>query len=76
MGWIDTCYSSYFTALDRPIRSLIVSLFGTLIFPITLLFLLTKIWGLNGVWVMSFVAAIMSAILTIILAKTLRIPSH
>ena len=76
VGWIDTCYSSYFTALDRPIRSLIVSLFGTLIFPITLLFLLTKIWGLNGVWVMSFVAAIMSAILTIILAKTLRIPSH
>ena len=73
VGWIDTCYSSYFTALDRPIRSLIVSIFGTLIFPIILLFLLTKIWGLTGVWIMSFMAAIMSGILTITLARSLKL---
>ncbi|MBE6909893.1 MAG: MATE family efflux transporter [Ruminococcaceae bacterium] len=30
-GWIDMCFSSYFTALDRPVRSLLVSFFGTLV---------------------------------------------
>lgn len=72
-GWIDMCFSSYFTALDRPIRSLLVSLFGTLIFPIAFLFLLTAFWGLNGVWLMSCAAALASGILTLILAGTLKI---
>lgn len=72
-GWIDMCFSSYFTALDRPVRSLIVSLFGTLIFPIVFLFLLTSLWGLNGVWLMASVASVSSSILTLILAKTLKI---
>lgn len=72
-GWIDMCFSSYFTALDHPIRSLLVSLFGTLIFPIAFLFLLTAFWGLNGVWLMSCAAALASGILTLILARTLKI---
>ena len=71
-GWIDMCFSSYFTALDRPMRSLIVSLFGTLFFPIVFLFILTAVWGLNGVWLMSCAAAVASGILTLILAKTLN----
>ena len=71
-GWIDMCFSSYFTALDRPMRSLIVSLFGTLFFPIVFLFILTTVWGLNGVWLMSCAAAVASGILTLILAKTLN----
>lgn len=72
-GWIDMCFSSYFTALDRPVRSLLVSFFGTLFFPILFLFVLTMIWGLNGVWLMSCTAAIASGILTLILAGTLKI---
>ena len=73
VGWIDMCFSSFFTALDRPVRSLIVSFFGTLIFPIAFLFLLTAIWGLNGVWLMASAAAVASGILTLILAKTLKL---
>lgn len=73
IGWIDMCFSSFFTALDRPVRSLMVSFFGTLIFPIVFLFILTAIWGLNGVWLMASVAALASGILTCILAKTLQI---
>lgn len=76
VGWIDMCFSSFFTALDRPVRSLIVSFFGTLVFPITFLLLLTAVWGLKGVWLMSSVAAICSGILTLILAKTLKIEKH
>ena len=67
------CFSSLFTALDRPVRSLLVSLFGTLLFPIGFLFLLTSVWGLDGVWLMASAAALASGILTMILAKTMKI---
>ena len=30
VGWADTCFSSFFTALERPAHSLIVSLMPTL----------------------------------------------
>ena len=73
VGWIDMCFSSLFTALDRPVRSLLVSLFGTLLFPIGFLFLLTSVWGLDGVWLMASAAALASGILTMILAKTMKI---
>ena len=68
------CFSSYFTALDRPVRSLLVSFFGTLVFPVAFLFALTAIWGLNGVWLMATAASITSGVLTIILALTLKLP--
>jgi len=73
VGWIDMCFSSFFTAVDQPVRSLLVSLFGTLVFPIGFLFLLTAIMGLNGVWLMASAAAVASGILTLILAKTLKL---
>lgn len=70
-GWVDTCFSSFFTALDRPGRSLLVAVFGTMVFPIAALFLLTAQWGLAGVWLMAPVSAFASAILTLFLAGTL-----
>lgn len=73
VGWIDMCYSSYFTAIDRPVRSFLVSLFGTLVFPVAFLSLLAAIWKLNGVWLASPISAIASGILTLIFAKTLKI---
>ena len=72
IGWIDMCFSSYFTAIDRPGRSFIVSVFGTMIFPIAFLFVLSARLGLNGVWLMPTAAGIASAILTLILAHTLN----
>ncbi len=72
-GWIDMSFSSYFTALDRPVRSLFVSTFGTLVFPIAFLFILTYVWGLDGVWLMPSVATVFSGIMTLILYKTLVI---
>jgi Na+-driven multidrug efflux pump len=75
VGWIDMCFSSYFTALDCPVRSLLVSFFGTLVFPITFLYILTAFWGLNGVWLMASAAAVASGVLTLILAKTMKLES-
>ena len=72
VGWIDMCFSSLFTALDRPVHSLLVSFFGTLVFPIAFLFILTAAWGLNGVWLMASAAAVASGILTLALARSIR----
>ena len=71
-GWVDMCFSSYFTALERPGRSLLTSFFGTLVFPIAALVALTPALGLNGVWLSSVVACTASAGLTIILALTMK----
>ena len=73
VGWIDMCFSSLFTALGHPVQSLLVSFFGTLVFPIAFLFILTALWGLNGVWLMASTAAVASGILTVILAKTINL---
>ena len=71
-GWVDMCFSSYFTALERPIRSLLTSIFGTLVFPILLLCILTPAFALNGVWYTAIAACTASAMLTIIFALTMK----
>jgi len=68
-GWIDMCFSSFFTAIDKPLQSFVISFFGTLVFPILFLFVLTSVWGLNGVWIMASVASAASGILTFVLVK-------
>ena len=72
-GWVDMCFSSYFTALERPARSMLVSFFGTLIFPIVTLFVMTPFLELNGVWLSSFVSYTASAVFTAILYSTLKV---
>ena len=71
-GWVDMCFSSYFTALERPARSLVTSFFGTLVFPIGFLFVLSPIWKLNGVWLTSLASCTASSILTVILTITMK----
>ncbi len=71
-GWVDMCFSSYFTALERPARSLLTSFFGTLVFPILFLALLAPRWGLNGVWLTATAASAASACLVPVLALSMR----
>jgi Na+-driven multidrug efflux pump len=70
-GWVDMCFSSYFTALERPARSMLTSFFGTLVFPIAALFILTPFLKLNGVWLSSLASCTASAVFTIILYLTM-----
>lgn len=72
-GWVDMTFSSYFTALERPGRSLLTSFFGTLVAPIGFLFILTPYWGLDGVWLNPLASCTLSALFTIFLALTLKI---
>ena len=71
-GWVDMCFSSYFTALERPERSMLISLFGTLIFPIAALFLLTPFLKLNGVWLSPLISATASSAFTVFLYATMK----
>ena len=72
-GWVDMTFSSYFTALERPGRSLLTSFFGTLVAPIGFLFILTPNWGLDGVWLTPLASCTASAAFTVMLAATLKI---
>ena len=71
-GWVDMCFSSYFTALERPARSMLTSFFGTLIFPIVALFVLAPWLGLNGVWLSALASTAISAVFTTILYITMK----
>ena len=72
-GWVDMCFSSYFTALERPAHSMLASFFGTLVFPIGTLFVLTPFLGLNGVWLSALASCTLSAIFTVVLYTTIKI---
>ena len=71
-GWIDLCFSSYFTALDMPARSLLVSFLGTLVFPIALLLVLTPVYGLTGIWMTAPIASALSGVVALLLYKNSR----
>ena len=73
VGWVDSSFSSFFTALDRPARSMVAAAFGTLVFPIASLFLLTSTLGLNGIWLTAPVSALASSVLALVLAKTMKL---
>lgn len=72
-GWVDMCFSSYFTALERSARSMLVSFFGTLVFPIVALFIMTPFLELNGVWLSALASCTASAVFTVILYLTLKV---
>ncbi|MCI8513428.1 MAG: MATE family efflux transporter [Lachnospiraceae bacterium] len=76
VGWIDMCFSSFFTALDKPVCSFTVAFFGTLIFPILFLFILSSIWDLDGIWLMPAISGMASAILTLILFFNISLKNH
>lgn len=71
-GWVDMCFSSYFTALERPVRSLVTSFFGTMVFPITFLVILTPVWQLDGVWLTAVASTLASAAFTLAVAATMN----
>ena len=72
-GWIDLCFSAYFTALDMPARSLLVSFLGTFVLPVVLLLVLTPVFGLTGIWLMAPIASALSGVATLLLYKSSRL---
>ena len=54
---------SFFTALNKPIASLTISFSQTLVFPIIFLLILPRIMGLDGVWLTSLFAGVVTAVI-------------
>ena len=59
--------SSFFTALNNGLLSAIIAVVRTLVFQISLVFLLPLLFGENGIWISNVVAELLAAILTIII---------
>ena len=70
-GWIDSSVSSLFTALEKAGRSLIISAFGSLFFPVGFLAVFAAVWGLDGIWAMPVASGFASAIVALILVRPL-----
>ena len=73
VSWIESTLSEYMTAVERPWRSLSISLIGTFVFPLLFLSVLVPIWGLDGVWILHFVSGIFSAGVAIMIARHLNV---
>lgn len=63
VSWCAVVSSSFFTALNRPLCSLVLSVCHTLVFPVLFLTILPAFWGLDGVWLTSLFAGGCSALL-------------
>lgn len=59
--------SSYFTAIDRPDLSLLIAALRGLVFLAPLIVLLPMIWGIDGIWITTPIAELITAIAAITL---------
>ena len=59
--------SSFFTALNNGLISAIVSFMRTLVFQIICIYVLPLIWGLDGIWLATPVAELLSALLCLVM---------
>lgn len=73
VSWIDGTLSGFMTAVERPLQSLTISLLGTFVFPLLFMVVLVPVWGLDGVWVLHFVAGSFSAAAAIIIFRRVRL---
>lgn len=59
--------TSYFTAIDRPDLSLLIATLRGLIFLAPLILLLPKLWGIDGIWITTPIAELLTALVTFVL---------
>lgn len=64
--------SSFFTALNNGLVSAAISFVRTLIFQIAAVIILPLIWGLNGIWLSTVTAEIMSVLVSVFFLITER----
>ncbi|WP_418667418.1 MATE family efflux transporter [Allofournierella sp.] len=73
VSWCAIVSSSFFTALDRPLFSLVQSTCATLLFPLMGLAALPAALGLDGVWLTGLFGGVLSALLAaVLLWRTMR----
>ena len=73
VSWIDGTLSGFMTAVERPFHSIAISLLSTFVFPLLFLAVLVPLWGLDGVWLLHFVAGVFSAAAAILIVRRVRL---
>ena len=73
VSWIDGTLSGFMTAVERPLQSLTISLLSTFVFPLLFMAVLVPLWGLDGVWLLHFVAGVFSAAAAILIVRRVRL---
>ncbi len=73
VSWIDGTLSGFMTAVERPLHSIAISLLSTFVFPLLFLAVLVPLWGLNGVWLLHFVAGVFSAAAAILIVRRVQL---
>jgi putative MATE family efflux protein len=73
VSWIDGTLSGFMTAVERPLQSLTTSLLSTFVFPLLFMAVLVPLWGLDGVWLLHFVAGVFSAAAAILIVHRVRL---
>ncbi len=71
-NWIGTAAGSFFTAMNKPAVSLAVSFGQTMAFPLVSLAVLPAFLGIDGVWLTSLSAEIMTSALALTFMVSLR----
>lgn len=71
-SWFSLIISSLFTSLDMPKESLIIMIFNSVIFPLSVLIISTRVIGLYGVFVTETISAILSFVLCFIILRKLK----
>lgn len=66
IGGINVFASSFFTALNNGFISALISFLRTLVFQISMIFVLPLIWKLNGIWLAVVYAELLALIVSII----------
>lgn len=66
IGGINVFASSFFTALNNGFVSALISFLRTLVFQISMIFLLPLVCGLNGIWLAVVFAELLALIVSII----------
>ena len=73
VSWIERTLSGYMTAVERPWHSLTISLLSTFLFPLLFMVVLVPLWGLDGVWLLSFVASLFGALAAIFIVRRVNL---
>ena len=73
VSWIDSTLSGFITAIERPLQSLTISLLSTFVFPLLFMAMLVPLWGLDGVWMLHFVAGVFSAAAAILIVRRVQL---
>lgn len=71
VNWIDGCLSGFLTALGQAGRSFVVSIMGTLVFPLVGLAIMVPSMRLDGVCLMPLLSGVANAVLAIVLVITM-----